>query len=154
MKAAKKTAPKKKVGRKPVSQDKISAYGLDALCMAIVGGETLTAIAKRLTVAIAALLTWIDADSERSARVKEARIKAARAWEEAALDQIQDAKDPFELAKAKEAAHHLRWRASKIAPREYGDKLQHGGAEDLPPMQHKVDVTMTPAEAYKAILGG
>lgn len=152
MKAAKKPA-KKKVGRKPVSQDKISAYGLDALCTAIIGGETLTSIAERLTVAIAALLMWIEVDSERSARVKEARTKASRLWDEKALSGIEAAKDPFELAKAKEAAHHLRWRASKIAPREYGDKVQHGGAEDLPPIRQSVDVNMTPAEAYRETLG-
>ena len=39
-----------------------------------------------------------------------------------ASDGIAQASDPFELAKAKELAHHYRWRASKIAPKLYGDK--------------------------------
>jgi hypothetical protein len=37
------------------------------------------------------------------------------------------ASDAFELAKAKELAHHYRWRASKIAPKLYGDRLQVEG---------------------------
>ena len=45
-------------------------------------------------------------------------------WDERAGDVIQQAADPFELAKAKELAHHYRWRASKIAPRDYGDRIQ------------------------------
>ena len=30
----------------------------------------------------------------------------------------------MDLAKARELAHHYRWRAAKIAPREYGDRVQ------------------------------
>lgn len=45
-------------------------------------------------------------------------------WEEKAESCIADAADEFELKKARELAHHYRWRAAKIAPREYGDKLE------------------------------
>lgn len=156
--ASKKPVPAKKAaakaGRKPVSQDKISAYGLDKICADVIQGETLTAIANKIGVVVASFLIWIDAESERSARIDEARKKSARIWDEKALDGIEGAKDAFALAKAREVAHHLRWRASKIAPRVYGEKIQHGGAEDLPPVRQQIDLNMTPADAYKATLGG
>ena len=62
--------------------------------------------------------------------MREARSAAAAAYDEMAYRQISRANDPFELAKSREQAQHLRWRASKINPREYGDKQQitHDGA--------------------------
>ena len=46
----------------------------------------------------------------------------AELWDQVAVEGIERATDTFELAKAKEIAHHYRWRASKIAPKLYGDK--------------------------------
>ena len=34
------------------------------------------------------------------------------------------AMEPFELAKAKELAHHYRWTAKCFSPQEFGDKIQ------------------------------
>ncbi len=96
---------------------------IDVLCARIVNGETLTAIARSLNAGVATLTDWIAADPERSARAREARIAAAGSYEEQALDELRDAADPFALAKAKEVAHHLRWKASKANPRMYGEKL-------------------------------
>lgn len=127
---AKKAEPKA-----PSASDKVEAFGIDALCAAILGEKTLTAIAQELDVSIGTLLTWVEAVPERSARAREARARTARIWDEKATKVIEDAKDPFELSKAKELAHHYRWRASKIAPRDYGDKVAIGGADDLPPIK-------------------
>lgn len=109
---------------KQTAQLKVDAFGLDALCESISEGETLTAISKSLEVSIGTLLTWVDAVPERSARVREARIATARLWDEKATQCIENAPDEFELKRAKELAHHYRWRASKIAPREYGDRIE------------------------------
>lgn len=101
-------------------------FGLteDDLLERIDSGEMLTAIAASVGKSKSMLGRWIAADEGRSARVREARILAAEAWDAAAQAGIEGAADPFELAKAKEIAHHLRWRASKIAPKVYGDKIQ------------------------------
>lgn len=96
---------------------------LDVLCRRIVDGETLTAIARSYGTGIATLCDWIAASPERSARSREARIAAAQAYDDMALQAIREASDPFDLARAKEQAHHLRWRATKANPREYGDKV-------------------------------
>ena len=100
------------------------AYDEEKIIERIASGETLTAIAKDLGKSRAALSDWLAAESSRSVRAREARTRAAAAWDDMAEEVIEEAADPFELAKAKELAHHYRWRAKAVAPREYGDKLQ------------------------------
>lgn len=98
--------------------------GIDWLCDKLTEGATQRAICEELGIGIASLGRWIAAEPERSARTREARSAAAREFEERASEGIEAAIDAFALAKAKEMAHHLRWKASKANPREYGDKLE------------------------------
>ncbi len=126
-KPATKKPAKKVASRKPKAspaKGKLDALGIDALCAMIIDGITMTDAANRLDVSIGTLISWIEGDVERSARAREARVKSARIWDEKATQAIEDASDQFELSKAKELAHHYRWRAAKIAPRDYGDKVQ------------------------------
>ena len=110
--------------KQPTIADRIEAFGIEAVCERLANGVTMTAIAEEIGVTIGKLSQWISSDEEHSARAREARIHAARIWDEKALSVIEQALDPFELQRAKELAHHYRWRASKTAPREYGDKVQ------------------------------
>jgi hypothetical protein len=105
---------------------------IDALCAKIVSGETLTSIARNLGAGLSTLTDWIAANPERSARAREARVASAASYDDQALEAIRDAKDPFELSKAKEEAHHLRWRAAKANPKAYGDKLALAGDDESP----------------------
>ena len=125
---------------------------LEELCDRIQGGESQAAVAESLGVDRAELHRWVAAESQRSARVQLARANSAVVWDEKAEHEIRAAFDPFELSKAKELAHHYRWRASKISP-AYGDKVQHGGAEDLPPIAVTGDLTLTPLDAYMRLIG-
>ena len=111
-------------------EDRIQNYGQEAVIAALADGKTMTAISREIGVSVGKLSAWLVSDEERSARAREARSHAARIWDERAEDALAEAQEPFELARAKELAHHYRWRASKIAPREYGDKLvnEHTGA--------------------------
>lgn len=109
--------------------EKLDAYGLDQVCESIVTGGTLTYVAADAGVSLTSLLTWIEVNPERSARVREARATTGRLWDEKAETEIREATDEFGLKKAKELAHHYRWRASKIACKEYGDKIQHADAD-------------------------
>lgn len=113
-----------KRGAKPEAQNKLTAFGLDTICQMITDGVSMTNIAKEAGVSIGSLCTWVDGNPERSARVREARTVTARIWDEKATKCIEDAADEFELKKAKELAHHYRWRSSKISPKEYGDRLE------------------------------
>jgi len=119
-------------GNASPAQDKLDTYGLDAVCEAIVSGGTLTFVAADAGVSLTRLLAWIEVTPERSARVREARATTGRLWDEKAEAEIRDAPDEFGLKKAKELAHHYRWRASKIAAREYGDAVTLKGDKDNP----------------------
>lgn len=125
---------KNKPGQKPVARDKCDAFGLDKVCELITAGDSMTAIAAQIGVHISTLIEWSEQDAQRSARMREARQRSARVWDERAEYVITTAGDPFELNKAKELAHHYRWRAKAIAPREYGDKVtqEHTGADGGP----------------------
>lgn len=100
---------------------KLDDYGLDQLCDDIASGKTLSYLTKKIGVSVGSFAAWC-AKSEHSARVKEARALSAQFWDEQAVETIKKAADPLEVAKARELAFHYRWRASKIAPKEYGDK--------------------------------
>lgn len=135
------TPTRRKTGPVPAKKMALDALGIDAVCNKILDGETLTNIAISAKVSIGTLLTWLASNPEYSARAREARIQAAKGWDEEALALIKGAVDVFALAKAREAAQHLRWRASKIAPRDYGDKLAFGQADDLLPLVTIKDMT-------------
>lgn len=95
---------------------------LDYICDRIAEGAYMAAIAHDLGITPGSLTLWVQADPKRSVRVRELRSAMAIIHEESAEQGIAQASDAFELARAKELAHHKRWRASKVAPRDYGDK--------------------------------
>lgn len=97
-------------------------------------GLSYRAVAKKLKMNVSVLTRWVAADTARAAQVREARIASAKAFADEARQVIEDAKDPFALARAKELAHHLRWEASRANPRDYGDRVQneHTGPEGGP----------------------
>lgn len=121
--------------------DKKASLNEDTICDLISCGASLTSIAKQFNIDLAEVIRWIGSDVHRSARVRTARQEAAKLWDEEATRIIAAAPDSFELSKAKELAHHYRWRASKIAPREYGDKMEltgDGGGPILAEVKHEV----------------
>jgi hypothetical protein len=105
-------------------------FGVDWVCERILDGRTLTAIAEEATVSVGTLLRWIGLETERSARVNTARKQAGATWDAMAEDGISKATTPFQLAQARELAHHYRWRASKIDP-NYKDKVTQEHTGDL-----------------------
>ncbi len=127
-KSAARAAPRKKAAPKavkpPTIAERIAAFGQETIIDRLADGVSLSAIAQEIGVSAGKLCDWIASNPECSARAREARVHAARLWDEKAVTVIEDATDPFELARAKELAHHYRWRASKTAPREYGDKIE------------------------------
>lgn len=135
----KSAASQKKKGRPATALSQLASFGIDEVCKLIVDGVILTDIAAEAGVSIGTLITWLDGDTERSARAREARAQSARTWDDKAARGIELAGNAFELARAREMAHHYRWRASKIAPREYGDRQIVAGDPDAP-QQHTIMV--------------
>lgn len=107
-----------------MAKEKLDQRGVEWLCNQIIDGQSQTSIAQSVGVSLATLSHWIAADIERSARVREARIASSRAYDEKAEQALMDARDPFELAKARELASHYRWKASKTNPKEYGERVE------------------------------
>lgn len=136
------SAQTKKVTRPPVAREKCTAYGLDNICARITAGESMTAISAEIGVHVSTLIEWSQDDTQRSARMRAARENAARIWDEKAEHGLAAATDPFELSRAKELAHHYRWRAKALAPREYGDRVtqEHTGAGGGPIALAAVDL--------------
>ena len=110
----------------------LDRLGIDWVCEQITEGKMLREIAREVGCSISAISEWL-ASPDHSARAREARKAAAAAYTEMAEEGIRNAADPFELAKAKELAHHFRWKAAKMDPK-YGDKTQTEitGAEGAP----------------------
>lgn len=102
----------------------LDAFGIDKVCDLLMAGDSQRKIAQTVGVGLATLVRWIAADVDRSARAREARIASARQFDEMAEEVLTKASDPFELSKAKELAHHYRWKASKASPKEFGDKIE------------------------------
>lgn len=100
---------------------KLDAFGIEAVCERVEDGASYAQIAQEIGVKRRSLTRWVAEDAARSARAREARASAAEYWDAKAEGVLQDAADWMELHKARELAQHYRWRASKIAPKEYGD---------------------------------
>jgi hypothetical protein len=108
----------------PTSQvGRLDAQGVDWLCEQIESGLSFRSIAASLDMNVSTLTRWAQRP-ENDAQVRAARLASAQTFDEMALDGILAAKTPLQLGVAKEAAHHLRWRASNVNPNQYGDKLR------------------------------
>ena len=89
--------------------------------------KTYKQVADAVGVPVQRLWEWIRANPERSRRAERAREASARAADDAALHIILSLPSDAtigDIARAREAANHLRWRAKCRAPRDYGDRQQ------------------------------
>lgn len=106
-----------------ITAQKIKSFGIDSIVDRIYDGKPMTAIAREIGVSQSSLSEWC-AKPDNSARVSAARADTAEYWDRKAEEELRAATCPDEIAVARELAHHYRWRASKIAPRTYGDKIE------------------------------
>ena len=130
------------------SRRRVRSRDLDLICRRIADGMTMAEISRQEGISPGTLSEWLEASPERSARARAARILAARVWDDRAEAVLHDAGNAFELAKAKEMAHHYRWRASKIAPRDYGERTVLAGDAQAPLALAAISVT---PEEYRRI---
>jgi hypothetical protein len=107
---------------------------------------------------------WIEGDAERSRMYERARQVRADAIADAIVAvayepperTLQGSVDSGSVQDKRVRIDTLKWAAGKLAPKRYGDKVQLGGAEDLPPIQQQVSgqLTISPSEAYRKLIGG
>lgn len=101
---------------------KLDKLTIEGFCDHIIDGKTYIAIARDIGVSKASLVHWLASDPDRAARARAARELSSQTFDEMSEDVLRD--NTLDPAIRRELASHYRWRASKIAPREYGDKLQ------------------------------
>lgn len=101
---------------------------------------------------------WIARDPAFATRCARAREEQADyIVEDCASIEDRTIAGEINPAAARAVLASKQWRAAKLAPKKYGDKLQLGGADDLAPLQGgSVTVNNTieipPAEAYAKML--
>jgi len=171
-KPAAKKAKKAKTAKHPGGRPAIYSSALaDKICERLAEGESLVQICKDDKMpGRATVMRWLEDSSPVKVEFRDKYARAREAQAEKYAAEIVEIADEtvieatylgeevrLDVSSAAVARNRLRvdarkWIAAKLLPKKYGDKLAIGGADDLPPVQS--NVTMTPAEAYKAILGG
>lgn len=145
------------------------------ICARIANGESLRTICKDPAMpGNSTVFAWLAAKpefQEQYARAHEAQadkyaeetieiadeevtmVKRSKHGGEDDEGEIEVVFDSAAVARNRLRVDARKWYASKLAPKKYGDKLAVGGDVDAPPIAHKVDVTLTPDEAYLRMIG-
>lgn len=125
----------------------------DLICERIAAGESLRSICKDDGIpASSTIFKWLNENkefSEQYARAREAQV-------EGLIDELVEIADETDqeagaVAQSKLRIDTRKWFISKVAPVKYGESLQIGGSDALPPI--KTDSTISPSDAYMAMLG-
>ncbi len=107
------------------ARGKTQALDEDEVFSRIAEGESLNAIAKSLKISESALREWTGKTEERSAKYARARELRAHVFAERivslANDTVQGTVRP---EAARVAIDALKWTASKMLPKVYGDRQQ------------------------------
>lgn len=137
-----------------------SAAILEEICGLIASGMTLKKIFERPGMPCRkTFYTWRETYPE----AKAAYLVAKESQVEAYVDETIEIADEKVYSKEQATRNKLRvsarqWYAEKLVPKVYGQKIGIGGAEGLPPVKTEgtldVDLTLSPPEAYKRMLGG
>ena len=116
-------------GRPSLYTDELAA----AICRRIANGEGLRAICRgddmpgRQTV-----LDWLDDDKKESFRIRYTRARVAQAdYLDEAMQEVADSATPEDVQVGRLRVSTMQWRASKLAPKKYGDKLDIGVSGSL-----------------------
>lgn len=127
----------------------------DAICERIVSGESLRTICTSATMPNrSTVMRWMADDAAFATKYARARVIQADFLEEE-MSEIEDEtlRGSLDPAAARVVLASKQWRAAKLAPKRYGEKLAIGGADDLPALQSQAIVTLDPSEAYKRLMG-
>ena len=139
----------------------------DEFCEQIASGKSNREACKTLSITNSAMYSWLQKNREFQEQYAHARERQA----DLLIGEIIAIADELEIeatykgdtvkldvsatavARARLRIDARKWVASKLAPKKYGEKLQVGGADDLPALKHESTMTLTADEAYKRMLG-
>lgn len=123
---------KKKHGRPSIWSQELA----DQICERISNGETLRAVCRDIKIAPSTVIEWTWKNKEFFEQYTRARQKQADAYADMILDEAFNSIDP-QIGRLRVDA--LKWVASKLAPKRYGDK---------------VEVEQTGTQKVRVIMGG
>lgn len=88
---------------------------------------------------------WIANNAEFANKCARAReLQADNIFED--MQEVADNGNPDDVQRAKLRVSTMQWRAAKLAPKKYGDKVQVGGSDDLPPIQSVTRIELIAAK--------
>lgn len=138
------------------------------VCRSMKDGMTARKAALLHGIPIGTVWDWCHSNAEWNGQYEEARAALYRHWEEDIVE-ISDTTHVGQIIKDKVMGQEIetrdmtdhrrlrvesrKWLLSKLKARQYGDKMALGGADDLPPIQSKADITLSPEDAYKQMIG-
>ena len=104
----------------------------DRICVRIAEGESLRAICEEPDMpARVNVIGWLEKDEALRNQYARAReLQADHEFDE--IKVIADLADAEDVQVARLRIDARKWRAGKLRPKVYGDKVAIGGAEDLP----------------------
>lgn len=109
----------------------------EEICERIALGESLRAICNDEHLPSERTVhRWLSADDERLAAFRQQYAHAREVQADTFADKIVD--EAFQATDAQIGRLRmdaLKWKASKLAPKKYGDKLALGGDDSLPPQR-------------------
>ena len=117
--------PKKKMGRPPFPYSEEMA---DAICERLADGDSMLHISHEKGMpSYNIVLRWLE--KNEGFRLKYARAREAQAdrYANETRDIVDAAKTGLDATLARLKFDQRRWHASKLAPKKYGDKLEHTG---------------------------
>jgi len=138
---------------KLTTAQRLDIIGIDVICSRISEGEDDGTIAASLGMARTQLRDWIQS-REHDKKVSSARENSAEAWLDKGYSVLQSAlskESGIDGGVAKSIAQECARRAA-IRNHKYRDKVAHGGDDEAPPI--RMDVTITPEEAYRRLVNG
>lgn len=94
--------------------------------------------------AISTAMKWAADDAafaEQYARAREAQADLIFEQLDDVSDEATKAKTAVQVNGLRLKADNIKWKLARMAPKKYGDKVQVGGAEDLPPIDMSLKVT-------------
>lgn len=125
------TKPKKK-GRPTTFTQQLA----DKICERMANGETLRAVCRDIDLPVSTVIEWTMNNKAFSEQYAQARQKQADSYADMILDEAFNSHDA-QIGRLRVDA--LKWVASKLAPKRYGDK---------------VEVEQTGTQKIRVIMGG
>ena len=126
------TKPKKKQGR----PTKFTQELADLICERMANGESLRSICREIGLLPSTVIMWMNYNKAFFEQYAQARQKQADSYADMILDEAFNTHDA-QIGRLRVDA--LKWVASKLAPKRYGDK---------------VEVEQTGTQKIRVIMGG